>query len=68
MDISISGGKYSALDNCCCAEFSAYYTADNKPGHSSEDQLDEIQDKSIAENHEERGYPPPPSPPKKKLG
>ena len=31
-----SGGKYSALDHLCYAEFSAYYTINNKLDHSSE--------------------------------
>ena len=53
-----SGGKYSALYHFCYAEFTAYYTIDNKPVHSSPKyQPDEFQDKLIEGNHEECGYP-----------
>ena len=48
--------KYSALDHFCYTEFSAYYTINKKPDHSSEYQPDEFQDKLIEENHEECDY------------
>ena len=41
-DVLFSVGKYCALDRVSYAKFSAYYTINNKPDHSSEYQPDEF--------------------------
>ena len=54
------GGKYSASDNFCYAEFLAYYASDinkSRDSSSEEYQPDELKDNLVAENHEEKGYP-----------
>ena len=50
-------GKYSVLDYFCLAEFFAYYTLENKSSKTCEYQPDELDNKLIENNHEERSYP-----------
>ena len=50
-------GKYSILDNFCYAEFLAYYTFENKPSKTGENQPDELDDNLIENNREECSYP-----------
>ena len=54
-NVLLSGEKCSALDDYCYAEFSAYYTMDNKPNHSCEYQTHGFQNKLIEENLQECG-------------
>ena len=51
-----NGENYTALDYFCCTQFSAYCNINNKPDHSSEHQLDELQDKLNEKNYEECSY------------
>ena len=51
------GEYYRSLDNYCSAEFSAYYTINNKPDHSSKYQSGKLQNKLIGKNHAECGHP-----------
>ena len=51
------GEYYRSLDNYCYAEFSAYYTINNKPDHSSKYQSGKLQNKLIGKNHAECGHP-----------
>ena len=51
-------GKYSILDDFCCAEFLAYYTLENKSNKTGEYQPDELDEYLIQNNHEEFSYPP----------
>ena len=51
------GEYYGSLDNYCYAEFSAYYTINNKPDHSSKCQSGKLQNKLIGKNHAECGLP-----------
>ena len=59
--------KYVTSDDFCYAEFSAYYTRENKPSKTGDYQPDELDDNLTENNHEECSYPPrPPLPPQKK--
>ena len=57
LDALLFGEYYRSLDNYCSAEFSAYYTINNKPDHSSKYQSDKLQNKLIGKNHAECGHP-----------
>ena len=51
------GEYYRSLDNYCYAEFSACYSVNNKPDHSSKYQSGKLQNKLIGKNHAECGHP-----------
>ena len=53
--------KYATSDDFCYAEFSAYYTRENKPSKTVDYQPDELDDNLTENNHEECSYPPHPT-------
>ena len=49
--VTVCKGKYSILNNFCCAELLAYYTLENKSNKTCEYQSGELDDNLIEKNH-----------------